>query len=260
MTSFLSPMPRVFAHRGDSANYPENTLEAFLSATRKGADAIETDVRLTLDGHIVVSHDERVERNTDGSGIVEKMTLEEIKRLDAGYTFTKDGKSYPFRGKGIRICTLEEALLALPDQRFNIDLKTKNTAIVPVYIDLIRRLKAENRVCTASFNLENLKAVRSLAPDFLTSLTTKEVLPLLLRQKLHILPETFPRKYIFQLPRNTIATRSFVRKMHALDAVVMVWTVNSREKARRLYSIGVDTVMTDDPASIVSLVRELELN
>lgn len=260
MTGFLSPMPRVFAHRGDSANYPENTLEAFHSATIKGADAIETDVRLTRDGHIVIFHDEKLERNTDGYGKVEERTLAELRRLDAGYRFTADGRSYPFRGRGIGICTLEEALLSLPQQRFNIDLKTKDTAIVPIYIDLIRRMKAENRICTASFHLENLEMTRALAPDFLTSLTTREVLPIILKQKLHLLPSSFPRRFIFQLPRNMIVTRDFVKEMHRLSAVVMVWTVNSCRLAERLYSIGVDTVMTDDPETMVRLVRKLELN
>ena len=98
--SFLSPMPRIVAHRGDSANYPENTLPAFLSGVRMGIDVIETDVHITRDGEIVIWHDPTLERNTDGEGALEIHTLKELKKLDAGYTFTKDGgKTYPFRGK-----------------------------------------------------------------------------------------------------------------------------------------------------------------
>ncbi len=254
---FLDPLPRVFAHRGDSANYPENTLPAFISAIEKGADAIETDVHLTSDGKIVVSHDESLERNTNGRGIIERMTLEEIQSLDAGYRFSKDGKTYPFRGKGIRICTLEEALTALPSARFNIDLKTRDRALPIAYIDLIRRLGAGNRVCTASFHLENLEVVRKIAPEFLTSLSTKEVLPIFLEEKLHLLPENFPRTFIFQLPRYSPITRSFVERMHSRDALVMVWTVNNADRARKLYSIGVDTVMTDDPELVVQVAHDI---
>lgn len=112
--AFLSPMPRVIAHRGDSHNYPENTLPAFRSAVEMGIDVVETDIHITKDGVLVIWHDPTLERNTDGNGRVEDHTLEELRRYDAGYTFTKDGgRTYPFRGKGITICTLAEALEAL---------------------------------------------------------------------------------------------------------------------------------------------------
>ena len=190
--NFLNPLPRVVAHRGDSINYPENTLPAFLSAVKMNIDVVETDVHLTKDGVLVIWHDPTLERNTNGSGTIESHTLEELKKLDAGYTFTKDGgKTFPFRGKGVQICTLSEALEACPEQRFNIDLKSKEIEIVDVFIDTIRKHNAENRVCGASFHLSNLKALRKKAPDILTSITTLEVIPLLLKQKLHILPKSF---------------------------------------------------------------------
>ena len=199
--SFLDPMPRVVAHRGDSANYPENTLEAFRSAVEMGIDVVETDVHLSKDGVIVIWHDPTLERNTDGKGTLESHTLAELKQYDAGYTFTKDGgKTFPFRGKGVRLCTLEEALTACPEQRFNIDLKTKDLRIVDEFIRVIRKHKAENRVVGASFHLSNLKALRKKAPEILTSVTTAEVVPLLFRQKLHLLPSHFNRKLIFQVP------------------------------------------------------------
>ena len=120
---FLSPMPRVVAHRGDSKYYPENTIPAFISAREIGVDVIETDVHLTRDGKIVIWHDPTLERNTNGKGTIESHTLSELKALDAGYTFTEDGgKTYPFRGKGVQLATLDEALKALPDTRFNIYL------------------------------------------------------------------------------------------------------------------------------------------
>ena len=129
--SFLDPLPRVVAHRGDSANYPENTIPAFISASRMDIDIIETDVHLTKDGELVIWHDDTLERNTDGTGTLESKTLEELKKLDAGYTFTKDGgKTFPFRGKGIKLCTLDEALKACPDVRFNIDLKRGKSEII----------------------------------------------------------------------------------------------------------------------------------
>ena len=260
--SFLSPMPRIVAHRGDSANYPENTLPAFLSGVRMGIDVIETDVHITRDGEIVIWHDPTLERNTDGEGALEIHTLKELKKLDAGYTFTKDGgKTYPFRGKGIQLCTLSEALEACPDERFNIDLKSQEEDIVERYIDVIRKHNAENRVCTASFHLNNLKKLRRLAPDLLTSVSTLEVAPLVLKTKMHMLPAAFDRKIIFQVPVRqygiTIINKRFIDEMHRRDAVVMVWTINEEEEMERLYKLGVDTIMTDDPALLIKTAERL---
>ena len=260
--SFLSPMPRIVAHRGDSANYPENTLPAFLSGVRMGIDVIETDVHITRDGEIVIWHDPTLERNTDGEGALEIHTLNELKKLDAGYTFTKDGgKTYPFRGKGIQLCTLSEALEACPDERFNIDLKSQEEDIVERYIDVIRKHNAENRVCTASFHLNNLRKLRRLAPDLLTSVSTLEVAPLVLKTKMHMLPAAFDRKIIFQVPVRqygiTIINKRFIDEMHKRDAVVMVWTINEEEEMERLYKLGVDTIMTDDPALLIKTAERL---
>lgn len=262
--SFLEPMPRVIAHRGDSRNYPENTLPAFESAVRMGIDVVETDIHLTKDGVLVIWHDPTLERNTDGSGRIEDHTLEELRRFDAGYTFTQDGgKTFPFRGKGVRICTLAEALEHCPEQRFNIDLKTKCPEIVDEFIRVIREHDAVDRVVGASFHLSNLKRLRRLAPDFLTSVTTAEVVPLLFRQKTHTLPKAFKRKIIFQIPMAAgpvkVVTPAFVKAMHQRGAVVMVWTINDEETMRKLFEMGVDSVMTDDPALVIKVADEMNI-
>ena len=255
-------MPRVVAHRGDSANYPENTLPAFISGARMGIDVIETDVHITRDGEIVIWHDPTLERNTDGRGALEIHTLKELKKLDAGYTFTKDGgRTYPFRGKGVQLCTLAEALEACPEERFNIDLKSQEEDIVEKYIEVIRKHNAENRVCTASFHLDNLRKLRRLAPDLLTSISTLEVAPLVFRTKLHMLPAAFDRKIIFQVPVKqygiTIVNKRFIEEMHKRDAVVMVWTINDEKEMERLYRMGADTIMTDDPALLIRTAERL---
>jgi glycerophosphoryl diester phosphodiesterase len=263
---FLKPMPRVVAHRGDSKHFPENTLPAFLSAVKMGIDIVETDVHITKDGVIVIWHDNTLERNTDGTGTIEDHTYDELQKYDAGYTFSKDnGKTFPFRGKGITICKLEEVLIKCPFQRFNIDLKTKQNGIVEEFIRIIRKHEAEHRVCCASFHLTNLKSIRRIAPDILTSITTIEVLSLLLRQKAHILPKKIGkgRKIIFQVPVSqkglTVITPSFVKMMHDRGAIIMVWTINEEKEMRRLFKLGVDSVMTDDPATVIKVANDMNL-
>ncbi len=263
---FLDPIPRVVAHRGDSHNYPENTLEAFTSAVRMGIDVIETDVHITRDNHVVIWHDPTLERNTDGSGKVEDYTLSELKRLDAGYTFTNDGgKSYPFRGKKVRLATLDEALQTCPHQRFNIDLKSKDPRIVDAFNAIIESHQAEDRVLCASFHLSNLQAMRKKNPRILTSVTTLEVLPLLLQQKLGILPKhiVMDRTLVFQVPVKQwgiqVITERFIKTFHERGAIIQVWTINDENQMRSLFSMGVDTIMTDDPATVIRVAQEMNL-
>lgn len=258
--SFLDPLPRVCAHRGDSHYFPENTIEAFISASRMSIDIIETDVHLTKDNKIVIWHDDTLERNTDGKGRIEDHTLEELLEYDAGYTFTKDGgKTFPFRGKGVKIMTLDEALKACPDERFNIDLKTNDTRIVDEYIKVIRDNKAEDRVCTASFHLNNLKTMRKKAPDMLTSITTVEVAWLLFRLSVNALPKTFKRKIIFQVPLQQgpvrIISEKFIKEMHKRGAIIMVWTINNTAQMDALFDMGVDTIMTDNPRLLIERAK-----
>ncbi|HMA22440.1 MAG TPA: glycerophosphodiester phosphodiesterase family protein, partial [Gemmatimonadaceae bacterium] len=92
----------VIAHRGTSAHFPENTAAAFDHAVSLGVDAIEFDLRISRDGAVVVIHDPTVDRTTDGTGAVAELSLAELKRLDAGARFTRDGRTFPWRGQGLR--------------------------------------------------------------------------------------------------------------------------------------------------------------
>jgi len=120
---FSGPEPRLFAHRGASARSPENTLESFRLARKAGAPYLELDVHLSVDGQVVVIHDNSVSRTTGRRGRVERMTLAEIRRLDAGHEFTLDrGRSFPYRAQGLLIPTLEEVLEEFPEARIAIEL------------------------------------------------------------------------------------------------------------------------------------------
>lgn len=259
-------MPKVVAHRGDSHTYPENTLPAFTSARDMGVDVIETDVHLTKDAEVVIWHDSTLDRNTDGAGRIEDYTLAELRTFDAGYTFTKDeGRSFPFRGKGIRMITLDEALQSCATQRFNVDLKSKDTRIVDAFTRVIRRNNAERRVLCASFHLSHLKRIRKESPEILTSVTTAEVLPLLIQQKLNLLPRSFgpDRTLVFQVPVAQwgikVITPRFIEEFHKRNAVIMVWTINEEEDMENLFDMGVDTIMSDNAELLISVARRKDL-
>ena len=263
---FLTPLPRVVAHRGDSHAFPENTLDAFISATKMGIDIIETDVHLTKDGKVVIWHDGTLERNTNGSGLVEEYTLGELKELDAGYTFTPDGgKTYPFREKNVKMITLDEALEACENQRFNVDLKSKDPAIVKAFTHVINAHNAQDRVLCASFHLSHLQRMRIESPSILTSVTTIEVLRYIILQKLHILPKKLSpnRTLVFQVPIEQwnikVITPQFIEEFHKRGAVIMVWTINDEPTMHRLYDMGVDTIMSDNASLLYQVALSKNL-
>src|SRR5215212_4458754 len=146
----------VIGHRGNRAYAPENTIESFAQAVAAGADAIEFDVHVSADGIAVVHHDPTVERTTDGRGSIGRLTFDQLRELDAGANFTLDkGKSFPYRGKGHRIPSLDEVIEAFPSTPLLIELKT------PLAATSVRRSieshKAEERTLVDSYYPEALR-------------------------------------------------------------------------------------------------------
>src|SRR5262245_53518696 len=112
------------SHRGGALLAPENTLFAFrMALERYRTDVLELDVHLTRDGELVVFHDATLERCTNGSGPLSALSFAELRRLDAGYGFTRDGRTFPFRGQGIQIPSLREVLRTFPTARLNVEVK-----------------------------------------------------------------------------------------------------------------------------------------
>ncbi|RME06477.1 MAG: glycerophosphodiester phosphodiesterase, partial [Anaerolineae bacterium] len=156
------PRPVIFAHRGASAHAPENTLVAFDLALRQGADALELDVKLSADGHVVVIHDATVDRTTDGSGRVNQMNLQTLKALDAGCRFDA-----AFCGE--RIPTLDEVLEAFGKRTFiNIELTNYSSPwddLPDKVADLVTAHGVEKRVLFSSFNPLALRRIHRRLPE-----------------------------------------------------------------------------------------------
>lgn len=160
--------PLVIAHQGGEHLAPSNTLTAFLQAMELGVDVIELDIHMTKDGHLVAIHDDTVDRTTDGTGRVNDLTLEEIKSLDAGYYFQDDKGEHPYRGQGIEIPTLEEIFNAIPNMKWNIEIKDTNNPelhdeIVKRFWQIIQDYGLEKDVLIASFNHEIIKKVQEVS-------------------------------------------------------------------------------------------------
>jgi glycerophosphoryl diester phosphodiesterase len=259
---FQSDAGRVLAiaHRGGAGLWPENTLYAFERARAAGVDVIETDVRATSDGELVVFHDEGVGRTTDGSGRVGALTLAELKRLDAAYRFSPDGgRSFPLRGSGVNVPTLREVFEALPQMRFNIEPKQATPSVVAPLCSLIREHGMTDRVLVASFSGAVLAEFRRGCPEVATSAATGEVASFLALQEAGLAASYSPSMQALQVPEQAgglrVLTRDFVGAAHGRNLRVHAWTVNAEDDMRRLVEVGVDGIITDYPDRLLRVLN-----
>ena len=249
----------VFAHRGGGGLIPENTLKAFQYSAKMGVDALELDVHSTADGTLVVHHDASVDRTTDGRGRVNELTIDAIKKLDAGYIFSIDGgQTFPFRGKGVTVPTLEEIFDALPEMTFNIEPKQHTPSIIAPLCNLLRERKMTDKTIVGSFNQTTIDDFRRQCPEVATSASPSEVSRFLALQKTGIADSYNPPMQALQIPRNLgslqIVTKDFVEAAHRRNLKVHIWTINETADMQRLIEMGVDGIMTDYPDRLLTLL------
>ena len=254
--SFVEPRPTpkenplLVAHRGDSIAYPENTMEAFVSAHQKGADVLECDVYLSSDGVVMIIHDSTVTRTTEATGRVGSYTFQELRQLDAGYRFTRDGGvTFPFRGRGVRIPSMREALLSLPDAIFNIDMKEGEPMARPL-AQLVEELGCQNRVQVATTRADGggMDTFRQLQPAVKMVATVGETLAFAALFVVGLPDAHTPVGFEYQVPVITglSDTPELIRAANALGQTVQHWTINDGREMVRLLEVGSDGIMTDD--------------
>lgn len=254
----LGTPPLLIAHRGGAGLAPENTLAAFESAAHDwAADMIELDVRAAADGTCVVIHDPTVDRTTDGSGEVAGLTWAELERLDAGYRFSPDGgRTFPFRGRGIRIPRFAEVLAALPAMRFTVEVKI-GTAQAGLFAAIARH-GAERRVVAGGMHDADRTAFASF-PGALSA-SSEQVRRFYVAHRLHLAGLVRMPAHVVQLCETwegrRLLTPRLVRELHRQGVDVHVWTVNDEADMHRLLGWGVDGIISDFPDRIARVLHE----
>ena len=254
----LAP-PRIFAHRGDGGEFPENTMPSFEAAAALGAEYFELDVHLTRDAEVVVSHDGDLARTCGSAGAIAAMTLAEVQSADAGYTFSSDGgATFPFRDRGIRIPRLADLLGAFSNVRFNIDPKQTAPSVIPALLDVIDRTGMRRRVLVASENQPPIDEIRALAPGIPTNFPYAEVGEFMQAMAAKQTSYT-PRGDALQIPPEyegwKLVTPESVAFAQAVGVEIHVWTVNDAAEMTALLDLGVAGIMTDFPARGLALAR-----
>lgn len=257
----LQARPLVIAHQGGEGLRPSNTLAAFENAVALGVDMLEMDIHASADSVLVVIHDDSVDRTTNGSGRIKDMPLAAIKLLDAGDYWTADGGlTYPYRGQGITIPTLEEVLQAFPGMPMNIEIKQADPPIGTLFCDLLRRYNKTDRTLVASFSQSAMDDFRAVCPGVVTSATEAEVRTMFYY---HLaLGTIFYRPpagvSAVQVPEEGggfhILTNRFVAGAHSKGLEAHAWTINEPEAMQRVLDRGVDGVITDYPDRLIGLL------
>ena len=213
-------------------------MEAFKLAIEMGADGIELDVHFTADGEVVVLHDEKIDRTSNGQGLVTDYTLAELKAMDFGYHFYKGER------KGIKIPTLAEVyeFIAPLGKIVNVEIKSANPDIVKACDDIARRYNMENKVIYSSFNHFQIQRAKETIPDAV-------IAPLYGFNMLN------PWNYCVDIGAQAVhpaynqisLVPDYVKNCHDRGVRVNVWTPNSEEALTALFEAGVDAVITNYP-------------
>jgi len=237
----LERVVAVTAHRGAKVSNPENTLASFKAAMEAGANYIELDVQRTKDGQIVVLHDADFMRMGSDPRKIAALTGAEVATIDIG-------RKYDPKFAGEHAPTLEEVIdLVRGQMKINIELKynVPDSTLAPAVVELLRRKDFMDQVVITSLDYGALKQVERIEPSLKTGHIVTAAVGNVARTEADFLSLNSAR-----------ATSSLVRQAHAAGKEVHVWTVNKPEVMQRMIERGVDNIITDDPVTLIRLMKE----
>lgn len=248
---FSLPTPWLIAHRGGSRERPENTLPAFEHAAALGADVIETDVRLSKDGVVMVFHDADTQRITGAPGTIEDRTAAEIEALDAAWWFEQDG-AFPWRGKGVRVPRLADVLARFPRMRFNIEAKGKGPALARALASVLEAARREETVCVGAEKLLQAMRLARRLPRYARFLPKWIAVPHYLAARCRLLGFLAPGGFDLaalpiRLGERELGTGQVIDHFHARRMAVQYWTVDEGQDMTNLLERKADGIMTDKP-------------
>ncbi len=264
MSFIYSSKPLSFAHRGGAKILPENTLYAFQEAVSTyKADVIELDINVTYDGELVVIHDTTVDRTTNGQGRVQDILLKDLQKLDAGWQFTKDGKTFPYRGMGIKVPTLREVFEMFHGTTIgiNIDVKRPYPNVEQKIYNLITGMGMVGQVLVCSAYPSVMRRFRSInRQGVLTGADGIEGLKALFALRLGLSKLYKPKDDAMQAPMVyygiQIVTDGFVKLCKDKSMKLHVWIIDEEQEKEMLLQMGVDGIITDRPDRLLGIFQK----
>jgi glycerophosphoryl diester phosphodiesterase len=239
-------MTQIFAHRGYSAKFAENTMTAFIEAEKAGADGLELDVQLTKDGEVIVIHDEKVNRTTNGSGFVKNLLYKEIRKFNAN---KKGVKKEP-------VPSLIEVLEWLQTNDMVCNIELKNT-LIPYkgmeekVINLVRYYGLTDRIIISSFNHYSIVYSYRMAPEIETAPLFYETIYMP-----WIYAQSIRSKGIH--PKYSLISDEIITSTMENGIAVRPYTVNKEADMHRLFKINCSAIITDDPVKALKIKKQYE--
>ena len=236
----------IAAHRGDRADAPENTIQAFEAAVTSGTDFLETDVQLTADGAAVLMHDATVDRTTDGTGAIADLTLAQIRSLDAGswYDPAFAATTVPTFAEFLDLLVREPEVTALVELKYSWSVAEVGPLLSGIYF---RGL--QDRIVFASFSPRSLDALQAADPVFPR---------VLIRHTLPLDPVAVATRYgVIAIMTRAHALEEqpdAVREMHDAGFGILLYTLNNEDRWGEALAWGVDGIITDEPSALDSWI------
>lgn len=240
-------MTKVWAHRGASGYYPENTISSFEGAIKQNADGIELDVHLSKDGYLIVCHDETLNRTTNGKGFIKQYDLYELKQLDAGSWYDK-------KFKGEKIPLLEEVIDLIKGTKMELNIELKAGSIFYPVIEekvlkMVDKYGIKKQVIISSFDHYSLVKIKDLDKDIKTGILYMEAL-------------YKPLDYVKTTKANALhpnyitLTKDIVDEAKAIGIDVNPYTINNEEHVRMIKPMNVNAIITNYPDKVKAILSE----
>lgn len=253
--------PLVIAHADDTGQglWPGNTMLFLESVAELGVDGLEMDAHMTRDGHVVLMHDDTVDRTTDGAGLISNMTLEEIKALEVGGNWSQDdGATYPYRSQRLQVPTVEEVFQRFPDYPMVIEIKQETPSMADPFCALIREYGMSEKVLVPSFSDQAINEFRAACPEVATAASGDEVRSFVIANFLLATNLLNPAYQAFQVPEESsgipVVIPHFVNSAQDHNLQVHIWTINDAHDMKRFLEMGVNGIMTDRPDILLDIL------
>lgn len=254
--------PMVIAHGDESGCglFPGNTLLYLHNMVQLGVDALELDLNLTADGHLILMHDATLERTTNGRGPVIDHTLEQLRELNAAHNWSRDGERFPYRDNPVRVATIDEVFEQLPETPLIIELKNDSPVAAKALSRAIEKAGSGERVIVSSYHRAVIREFRRLCPQVYTGVTMPEALQFYVAQWLGMSDRLQCDYQTMQLPMRYLGldvySRRFVNAARKRGMHLSVWTVDDREQMKKYIALGLDGIVTNRPDRLLKLLEE----
>lgn len=261
---FFAPFqryPLVIAHADDTGQglWPGNTLPFLEGVAALGVDMLELDAHMTADGHVVLLHDDRVDRTTNGQGLVWELSLAQLQTLEVADNWSQDGgATFPYRGRGLHVPTLDEVFARFPNYPMVVEIKQTDPPMGTQLCALIRHHGMQRRVIVPSFSDQAIREFRAACPEVATAASGDEVRAFVLLSYAYFDSTFSPPYHALQVPVRSsgieVVSPRTLAATHARGLQMHVWTINDPAEMRRLIDLGVDGIMTDRPDLLLDLL------